>query len=117
MRRRPMANIGAQHALKHAAIPIARHVQLQRRNDQSLGPHIRRQRMQARRAAAKVQMMRHRSGKAEQLPRHENRMKEKHILQMLAAGIGIVDREEIPLDQVLQRIDRGAGLKNIADSA
>ena len=66
-----------------------------RRDDDALGVHIDRVRRHARIAAAEIEMVRRRAGERDQFALDEDRREDEHVLQVLAAAVGIVVDVEV----------------------
>ncbi len=71
----------------------------------------------ARIAPGDVEMVGHRGREAQEFTRVEDWVEEEHVLQVLAAGIGVVHHEEVALHEGLLRVEARGRLDDVADGA
>ena len=89
------SHIGGDKAFQPATVPIAGQAVLCRREDETFLMDVAGLRIQARRTAAKIDVVHHRGAETDQFVLKEDRRKNEDIRQMLTAVEGVVVDEEI----------------------
>ena len=111
------AHIGGDQALEGAAVPVVLETVARGREAYALLIDVRGVDVEAGRAAAEIEMMRHRGAEAHDPAGDEDRREDEHVGNVLAALERVVVDQEVAFLQRLDRMAFQAGAQRLADRA